>query len=231
MNQDLWMSQFYEMNWFKIDNIQEIELIKGPCIIEYIINANDYKSIDLAQKMGFRLVETAVEFETVIDKLYPTKETIRKATENDLFVILDITEKCYLKHDKFYNRFKNKDFFTEVQAADYYRLSVQNNFNNPNTITVVTEDKDGVCAYYMIKKVEDLNTMSKFKGIISGVLPRAKGQNLHIEMQHKVTALIGVPYTTVNRTQLGNYRVIGNHIKEQRQLSKIEHIFYLKKEL
>ncbi len=47
-------------------------------------------------------------------------------------------------------------------------------------------------------------------------------------MQNKITELIKEPYITVNRTQLGNYRVIGNHLKDRRQLSKIEHYFYKK---
>ena len=225
---DKWMTKFYGTDWYTIKSLTDISDIKGPALIEYVINANEYKEIERVQELGFTLVETDIEFETIIDHDRGSLPNIRVANKNDLESILEITKECYSSHDKFYNRFKNKSFFTKKQTEDYYKNSVINNYEGENIIKVVVEDKEGICAYYILKKIEELDLFGKYKGIIAGVSARARGQNLHVEMQNKITELINKPYITVNRTQLGNYRVIGNHLKDNRQLSKIEHIFYKK---
>tara|TARA_R110000751_G_scaffold34323_1_gene85087 strand:+ start:68 stop:754 length:687 start_codon:yes stop_codon:yes gene_type:complete len=223
---DEWMTKFYGIDWYKIDSLTDLNNIKGPALVEYVIDVNEYKEIEKIQKLGFTLVETDIEFETMIDHDRGSIPSIRIANKNDLSAILKITKECYSSHNKFYNRFKNRSFFTEKQAEDYYKFSVINNYEGDDIIKVVAEDEEGVCAYYILKKIENLSLSGKYKGIIAGVAKRARGQNLHIEMQNKITEIIGSPYITVNRTQLGNYRVIGNHLKDQRQLSKIEHYFY-----
>jgi hypothetical protein len=225
---DEWMSKFYGTDWYTINSLKDINNIKGPALVEYIINVNEYREIEKVQESGFTLVETDIEFETLIDHDRGSLPSIRIANENDLESILKITKECYSSHNKFYNRFRNKSFFTEKQAEDYYKNSVINNYEGENIIKVVVEDKEGICAYYILKKIEELDLFEKYKGIIAGVSARARGQNLHVEMQNKITELIKKPYITVNRTQLGNYRVIGNHLKDRRQLSKIEHYFYKK---
>jgi hypothetical protein len=225
---DEWMTNFYGTNWYTINSLKDINNIQGPALIEYVINVNEYREIEKVQELGFTLVETDIEFETIIDHDRGSLPNIRIANENDLESILEITKECYSSHDKFYNRFKNKSFFTGKQTEDYYKNSVINNYEGENIIKVVVEDNEGICAYYILKRIEDLYLFSKYKGIIAGVSARARGQNLHVEMQNKITELIKEPYITVNRTQLGNYRVIGNHLKDSRQLSKIEHIFYKK---
>tara|TARA_R110000787_G_scaffold52409_1_gene123412 strand:- start:677 stop:1375 length:699 start_codon:yes stop_codon:yes gene_type:complete len=225
---DKWMTTFYGMDWYKINSITDLANIQGPALIEYVIDVNKYREIEKVQELGFTLVETDIEFETLIDHDRGSLPNIRIANENDLGAILEITKECYSSHNKFYNRFRNKSFFTEKQAEDYYKNSVINNYEGENIIKVVVEDNEGICAYYIIKKLESLELYGKYKGIIAGVSARARGKNLHVEMQNKITELIKEPYITVNRTQLGNYRVIGNHLKDRRQLSKIEHYFYKK---
>lgn len=229
MKRDNWMSDFYGHDWYKVDDPLESNNIEGPCLVECLVNTNEYSKIEQVQDLGFILVETAIEFETIIDHHRESLPNIRIATDADLPKILEITEECYLTHDKFYNRFRNRNYFSVDQSKLYYTNSVKNNYHGDDIVKVVVEDDLGVCAYYILKKVEQLDMYGKYKGIISGVTKRARGKNLHVEMQIKITDIIGEPYITVNRTQLGNYRVIGNHLKEHRQLSKIEHYFYLKK--
>ena len=229
MKKDNWMTDFYGINWYRINNLDELEDVSDEkALIEYVVDVNSYSEIYKLQTEGFKIVETDIEFETLINTQYETKPNIRVAIKDDLPEILEITKSSYLEHDKFFNRFRNEDFFTKDQAWYYYRESVVNNFNLENTITVVVDDDDGVCAYYIIKKIGELSLYHRYKGIISGVNSRGKGKSLHLEMQRKITEIINTPYITNNRTQLGNYRVIDNHLKENRQLSKIEHICYKK---
>jgi len=225
MIKDEWMSTFYGKDWYKIKSADDLENIP-ECMLEWVVPANAYRDIEIAQDLGFTLVETAIEFETLIDYMDPSMKEIRVATQDDFKVIADITEECYLNNTKFYNRFRNTTFFTRQQALNYYLMSVKNNYMKSDTITVVYEDSLGVAAYYILKHINDFELYGNYKGIIAGVSSRARGNNLHIELQKKLTEIIGRPYMTINRTQLGNYRVIGNHLREHRQLSKIEHYFY-----
>ena len=66
------------------------------------------------------------------------------------------------------------------------------------------------------------------KGLMTGVIPKARGMKFHIKMQQFLINNIGHSFTLINTTQLSNLAVIKNHIRSNRSLSKIEHIFYKK---
>lgn len=235
MELDIWMSEFYGMSWYKsnepvnpsnLGNKYENE----NYMIECLINVDDHLKINMAQDLGYDLVETSIEFETLInnDNEYDNNNDIiiRKANNSDLNEILKITEECYFNHDKFYNRFKNKKYFNTNQSKEYFFNSVKNNYSDNNIIKVVCVDDKGICSYYIMKKLK--GTPIKYKGVITGVSKRAHGRNLHRKMQNKISELIGKPYLVINRTQLNNYKLINNHIKEGKKVSKIEHYFYKK---
>ena len=231
IRRDDWMSGFYQKDWFKIENPEDVNNVPENCIVECTKDSSDFESLEKLWDLGFRMVETSVEFKTIITP----KENIetnrfREVNPGDLEKVLSITRECYSRKSKFKNRFSNRRFFTEEQENLYFESAVNNYIFKENCISIVGEKEGKVDCFYIAMKTGDkINGMDVFKGILTGVKKESRGRNLHIKMQDYLAKIIGKPYVVINRTQLNNYRVINNHIKEKRELDKVEHYFYLSK--
>jgi len=223
-----WMSEFYGRTWYDIKSSKCLEIANAqantPCVLEWRIPTNQYKDIELAQSLGFTLVESMVKFQTLISKSKSNTDGIRLSKDEDFNDLINIMEECYFNHHKFYNRFKNRDFFTESQSKEYYMKSLTNFFNKDGSIVLVAEDDIGVYGFRIIKKINE----TEYSGVVAGVLNRAKGRSTLRKLQEKTYDIIGHDYLENNATQLGNYQVINNHISAGRKLLKIEHIFLKK---
>ena len=215
-----WMSNWYGESWWTFNNIPP-SLNQG--MNEVIVNSNNHNLLTIVQQQGFELVETALEFETTILNInHKLCKNIRQATIKDLPKITQITDTCFSSNKDFFNRFKNPSYFTIEQSKDYYLQSVTNYF--PHSITSVVEEDNKVVGYYMIKKQED----NKYKGIMTGVLPSYRGKKYHAKMQDFVFKKEGLPFTTLNATQINNLGTLNSHIKQGRKLIKTKYIFYKK---
>ncbi len=224
--EDPWMTEFYGKRWFRVvSDSFEVPQEKN-LFFEWRIDASQPKILQKAINLNFELVETVVEFETIVfSDTSNIPSIIRTAQNEDLEGILKLVDKCYTNHSKFYNRLKNKKYFSVEQSRDYFQQGIINNFNNKESIIIVAVESE-VVGFYILKKIGD----KKYKGISTGVDPKMRGQNLHVFMQRKCSDVIKEPYTVINRTQLNNYKVLNNHISERRKLVAIEHILYLKPE-
>ncbi len=223
MNKNGWMTEFYGKDWFEINSLSELDGSIENALIEWRISSQNPRAINEAESNGFKLVESVIEFTSEISPdLNFQDSSIIEAKSEHLDQVLDITQECFLSNKEVQTRFKNEEYFTKIECAEYYKKSIVNNFQKGNVVTVVAVDQQGVAGYYMIKKLQG-NT---YKGVMTGVLPRARGQRLHLRMQQATFGIIGLDITVVNSTQLSNFKTIKSHIRANRVLSKIEHIFY-----
>jgi hypothetical protein len=222
MRRNEWMSSFYQYDWWEIENPPRDITEKG--LYEWRIHPSDSKLMSISHNLKFELVETIVEFKT---EVYPSElrfENLRIATSDDIKNIKVLTLNCHSNNPNFNNRFKNPKYFSDKQRDDYYTFSIENNFFDPKSITVVCEIEKQIVAFYILKQIEN----KIYKGIMTAVDSRFKGLGLHIKMQQFCFNLVGNPITTINTTQLHNFNIINNHIKEGRKLSDVKHIFYKK---
>lgn len=222
MRLNTWMTNFYNYDWWELDFPPKKIVDKG--MYEWKINPSDFVSISISKKFGFDLVETLVEFETEVSPNEEKFVNLRLSSNEDVPSIVDLTIDSYSNNSNFYNRFKNVNYFSNTQRDNYYKLSIENNFFDPNTITVVYETDQSIKGFYMFKRIEG----SRYKGIMTAVDSQYRGLGLHIKMQQFCFNLVGKPITTINTTQLNNFNIINNHIKEGRKLSDVKHIFYKK---
>ena len=231
IKRDDWMSGFYQKDWFKIENPEDVNNVPKNCMVECVKDSADFESLEKLWDLGFRMVETSVEFKTTITPKENTNESaFRRAKECDLEKVLSITRECYSRKSKFKNRFSNRRFFTEGQEKSYFESTVNNYIFKENCVSIVGEKEGQVDCFYIAMKTETkINGMDVFKGILTGVTKESRGKDLHIKMQNYLAKIIGKSYVVINRTQLNNYRVINNHIRERRELDKVEHYFYLSK--
>lgn len=222
MKLDEWMSSFYGKNWYRLEENSPTIKFEDNSLFEWRVEVQNHSRIQEAQQLGFELVESFIEFKSDIYPIDQKSDKVLLAESSDIEEILNITQICMGDNDNLYTRFKNKKYFSYEQCNRYYQLSIENNFNDKNVITVVAKDRLGICGYYMLKKANE----RVYKGLMTGVLPRARGQKLHLEMQFACFSLIESYFSVINTTQLNNFFTINNHIKENRKLSKIEHIFF-----
>ncbi len=226
---DEWMSEFYGTEWYHIKNSIKSEDLKNPYssyfskgMYEWRISVSNYLELSEAQRLGFEIVETMIEFVSEIKPKEIECKNIRIPKKEDIEDILNITIQCYTENENFYNRFKNKKYFSEEQQKEYFLSSIKNSFYDKNTINAVYLDGEKIVGYYMLKKIGE----NVYKGIMTALLPDYRGKNKHIDMQKFCFNKIKNNFKVINTTQLNNMFTINNHIKEGRKLNKITHILY-----
>ena len=221
---DQWMSDFYGISWYRIDNSVDISHIKDRALLEWRIASNDFDSLILAQKNNFLLVESFIEFTTEVFPESFDSTNIRFVVESDVETILYINQESMCMNPNYKTRLNNPIFFDEGACSRYYTSAVSNHIRSEDVLTCVCEIDTEVVGFFMLKMIDE----HTYKGLMTGVIPKARGQKLHIKMQQFLINHIGHPITLINTTQLSNMAVIKNHIRSKRNLSKIEHIFYKK---
>jgi hypothetical protein len=177
-----WMTNFYGSGWFMLDSIKEESSCEG--IYELRVDSKNTDEFLLAQANGFTLVETQLEFRTSV-RPNPSwaNGNCRLANPSDFEQIIDLTRICFWENEKFSNRFKNSQFFELDAAENYYRASLDRCFNDPTAIVCVAVLDDVISGYFMMAREEVL----LYRGIMTAVLPHARGMNLHVQMQNIAT--------------------------------------------
>jgi len=223
MYKDEWMSNFYCHEWIRIESADEIkDTCKDKGLYEWRIPADNFEDISIAQQADFKLVETFIEFSSKVKPNEDTFPTIRLYESNDLEYIKKLNVEVMCKSNSFRTRLNNLNYFNSDDCTRYYNSAIVNHINDITVKTCVAELEGEIVGFYMLKQIES----NIFKGLITGVLPKARGAFLQYKMQQYLINHIGQPFTLVNTTQLSNMAVIKNHIRSKRNLSKIEHIFY-----
>lgn len=218
-----WMSEFYDQKWWEI-NIKDISNIKEKGLYELRISSDNYLDVLEAQKNNFTLVESLVKFKGEIIPHNELPDEVKLGEKEHLNEILEILNVSVLNNDLFYNRFKNKSYFTKEKCEQYYKSSVINFLGKSNSLTMIAEDELGVYGFRIMKEVAPL----EYSGVMTAALPRARGKKVLSKLQKGMSFIINEPYFENNATNLGNYTVIKNHIREERRFQEVEHIFYKK---
>lgn len=224
MKLDSWMTEFYGSPWYRLDSTDNPKLCKEEGLYELRLSSDDFSGIMEAQKHGFSLVESFIEFATEVEPSQEEYEGIRLMNKSDYSFISALNEQSMCQNEGYRTRFKNPIFFDESACKKYYGAAITNNINDPNVLTAVIEFGNEVVGFFMLKMIDQ----HTYKGLMTGVIPKARGMKFHIKMQQFLINHIGHPFTLINTTQLSNLAVIKNHIRSNRSLSKIEHIFYKK---
>lgn len=224
MKLDSWMTEFYGTSWYRLDSTDNPKLCKEEGLYELRLSSDDFSGIMEAQKHGFSLVESFIEFATEVEPSQEEYEGIRLMNKSDYSFISALNEQSMCQNEGYRTRFNNPIFFDESACKKYYGAAITNNINDPNVLTAVIEFGNEVVGFFMLKMIDQ----HTYKGLMTGVIPKARGMKFHIKMQQFLINHIGHPFTLINTTQLSNLAVIKNHIRSNRSLSKIEHIFYKK---
>lgn len=205
---------------------QEFELIELHLVI------NHYNVISAFEQLGFRLVDSRIDFITLMKKneiefVSDPEREVMAASEDDLQQIIDLTTVSFTNNPDYYSRFKNRNYFTEAQSNTYFSAWITNNFQHPDSYSAVIKENKKTIGYFIYRKDGTHNDIPLYKGIMTAVHPDYRGKNLHIYMQSFLYKLFpDEEFYLYNGTQLTNKPVITNHFKSGKRLNSVMLTFY-----
>ena len=179
MKLDSWMTEFYGSPWYRLDSTDNPKLCKEEGLYELRLSSDDFSGIMEAQKHGFSLVESFIEFATEVEPSQEEYEGIRLMNKSDNSFISALNEQSMCQNEGYRTRFNNPIFFDESACKKYYGAAITNNINDPNVLTAVIEFGNEVVGFFMLKMIDQ----HTYKGLMTGVIPKARGMKFHIKMQ------------------------------------------------
>jgi hypothetical protein len=190
------------------------------------VDGQGYQAETVLQQTGFKLVETRLIFETQLSKPpHPeNRENIRSARPDDLDELLDLTHKAFTDNENFYARFKNREYFSPADTRRYYAAWITGNISSKDCIFMVCEEEKIAGYTFLIKG------RAAFKVGLTAILERYQGLGVYNRLAEAAFALIPSDrFSLINTTQLTNLAMLKTHIKNKRNLSRIENIYYYAK--
>ena len=137
MKLDSWMTEFYCTPWYQLDSTDDLKLCKEEGLYELRLSSDDFSGIIEAQKHGFSLVESFIEFATEVEPSQEVNEGIRLIEEDDHSFILALNEQSMCQNEGYRTRFNNPIFFFFFACKKYYGAAITNNINDSNILTFV----------------------------------------------------------------------------------------------
>lgn len=201
-------------------------------IIEIHVDVNNIRIIPILEGAGFRLVDTRINFITLIKKeeneLKPLSTgTIAFATLDDLDAINKLTKESFVDNNSFHHRFKDERYFSKNEIVRYYYAWISNHIKDKDTYFIVMKDKERLFAYFIYKKSGFFQGIPLYKGILTAVDPDYRGNSYHLHMQaYLYKQFPEKQFYLDNTTQLTNIATIKNHIKSQKKLNRIVLTFF-----
>jgi hypothetical protein len=219
---------------------EELEkLLWGPMQVYDKVEANIewkyFPMIPLLEDAGFRLIDTKCTFVTQLKKqeissqIFPIKREdliIRDIRVSDFDQILEITKTVLLPDKNFRSKYKNRFFFHESAALDYFNQWVMSNFQDPNALwAILLDSEDQVKGYFLYRKNGVQDGFNVYKGILTAIKPEARGSNIHLSLQSYILERIEEEIFYIdNSTQLTNLPILQNHIRSNRTLKSTSFI-------
>lgn len=239
-----WDSEFFskEIYELKLDGYAEpLEIknkIEDVCEsafgIECHVDSRNVGMISNIEEVGFRFVDSKVSFLTKmnIEDIPDNNISLgifRKADQNDMDRVEELTVSCLVDNDFFISRYKNYELYSKSESEKYYMAWNKKVLSEFPDLFLVWEVKGVVVGFfnYMISSVKD--GMNVYKGILTAVDPQYRGYSAQNEMQYELYRSFGLSEWYIqSATQLSNIAVLRNHIKAGKDLINIDMIFFKK---
>lgn len=246
-----WETDFFGRKYFdlvlkektSLSNIDaelaEITVNNNFDLIECNLDLCHIKMAKVLEKYHFQLVDSRITFVTKINRAegafdHPNtyKEyNIRYAMATDLPVIVEMTHRFLTWNSNFVSRYKDLDFFDEKDAERYFETWINYSINSKNAHTAVLEFESEVVGFFIFEQKEDYKETPLYKGILCAIEKAHQGKKLHLALQSFLfNDFVSNEFYLDNTTQLSNYAVVKNHIRSDRNLSKMSLTFLLSKQ-
>ena len=205
---------------------------QGVWGIEVEVKPERMSDVPALEDAGFRMVDSRMSFVSrmtirdVDDKSVPFGR-LRQVELADLPRISKLTTKYLVDNPAFYSRFKNPRLFTRAESIRYYDAWNRRAFAEQPGLFVVWEVDGEVGAYFNYMRVDHPERNPMFKGILTAVAPKYRGQSAQNTMQSFLFRHFGESEWWIdNTTQISNIAVIRNHIRAKKVFHSSSLIFF-----
>jgi ribosomal protein S18 acetylase RimI-like enzyme len=210
--------------------------VNGFDVIEAQLDISWLHRVYLFESRGFRLVDTKLHFLTRITKAeteaLPAPEgEIGFASADMKEEILRLTHSAFSHNPSFKSRFKNERFFTRSDTERYYAAWIENYLDDQNTLFAVMRAEGRIVGYLIYTKKGEHKEKPLYKAALIAVAPEYRGRRIYFTMRSFVYRHFpeSEAYLDIT-TQLSNLSQIRNLIKTQRNLEKVQMVFYRRRE-
>lgn len=241
-----WESSFFEKKMYDLQlkervGIQEVKAVIKDLdfdIIESRVSTEVFENIEMLENLGFRTIDSRITFLTKIsleNHLFSfqtdPKYNIRLYQANDLSSIKTLTHQNLTNNPLFISRYKNRHYFNEQQAQEYYNQWIQFSIKNESSSIAIATYQDQVIGFFIIQTEGKYLGYPLVKGILTAVDEKHRKQKLHLAMQTMLFKQVETStFFLDNTTQISNIAVIKNHVTSNRKLHQICLTMMLKKE-
>lgn len=240
-----WDSEFFGREFYQLSKIEPTEfedLKKGLAQIdaqgvfgtECQINIRSLEMIPLLEDLGFRLVDSRMEFITHTyrgesDVPAPVGE-FRRYQASDWDDLAEITVKNFVDNPQFKSRYTNREIFTRDESLRYYLQWHKWVLDVSPDLFLSWVDGEKYVGFYSILRLPDPELgRPKYKVGLAAIDPEYRAHNGQNLMQAWLFRETPDPdWTTINSPQLTNTSGLKNNIRSGKEFKTVELFFFRK---
>jgi hypothetical protein len=208
--------------------------IAGCDLLECHLDLREFPVAAALESVGFRLVDSRTRFlsewsRSQIPDVALRQGAIAMAKDKHTARIIELTHQGFTDNDRFFSRFKNREYFTDAESRRYFEAWITNTINEPNSYSAVWVIDGRVVGYYIYQVRGTHEGLPLVKGILAAIEKDYRGANGLLVMQAYLYRRFDFEkWFLDNTTQLTNKTVIRNHIASNKYLEDIVLTFYRK---
>jgi len=207
---------------------------KGAFGTEVRLNVRSLELFRELEQLGFRLVDSRMEFITETKRLtedvVPERGEFRHYREEDWEPLVDLTRRSFVENPGFRSRWNNPWLFTAEEALRYYVEWHKWVLRESPDLFVSWVDGDTYVGWYSIlRRPNPSGPNPVYKVALAGIEPEyraLKGQNLMQFWLFRHTP--DAEWTTINSPSLNNTSGIKNNIRAGKNFKTIELFLFRK---
>lgn len=197
------------------------------------VRSTSFDSIHMLEDIGFRLVDSRLEFATRTRRLdyvdtgrLPVGQ-LRWFQESDLQGIEKLTSSQFSLNASFKSRFNNRRYFTQAESHAYYMAWHQLALKNEYPLFCVWENNGNIVGFYSIIRQPTEVEFPLYKVGLAAVEPDFRSLGAQNQMQYWIFSNSpDSEWTTINSPALTNISGLKNNIRAAKELSHVEFILF-----
>jgi hypothetical protein len=238
-----WDSEFFSREFFQLDVMGKINAIelkdelvaldkKGVFGVECKINIRNLDLIPVLEDLGFRLVDSRMEFVThtfrgTSDIIAPLGE-FRRYVESDWPMLEELTANNFVDNPNFKSRYTNRSMYSKEESLKYYLQWHRWVLDVSPDLFLSWVDGEKLVGFYSILRQNTGDAgRPRYKVGLAAIDPEYRsydGQNLMQAWLFRET--VDPEWTTVNSPQLTNTSGLKNNIRSGKEFETVQLFFF-----
>lgn len=196
-------------------------------LVEARVRSTFFANIPILEDLGFRLVDSRLEFRTKTRKTdfeaETCRENLRWFKESDWASVCNLTTSQFVDNPSFQSRFNNRMYFSRNESERYYLQWHRWALDVPNPLFCIWETDNQLSGFYSIVRKFSSAGLPEYKVALAAVRPGSLPSGMQNEMQFWLFR--NAPddeWETINSPALTNIAGLKNNIRAGKHLNYVE---------